>query len=66
LFERFQNRLPTTEKDTQPGTLERAKEILRTLRNGKTILIKNEGIVFVGINGKEIRDALIRYLEVQK
>ena len=66
LFERFQNRLPTTEKDTQPGTLERAKEILRTLRNGKTILIKNEGIVFVGINGKEIHDALIRYLEVQK
>jgi hypothetical protein len=66
LFERFQNKLPTTENDTQPGTLERAKEILRTLRNGKTILIKNEGIVFVGINGKEIHDALIRYLEVQK
>jgi hypothetical protein len=66
LFERFQNMFPTTENDTQPGTLERAMEILRTLRNGKTILIKNEGIVFVGINGKEIHEALIRYLEVQK
>jgi hypothetical protein len=66
LFERFQNMFPTTENHTQPGTLERAMEILRTLRNGKTILIKNEGIVFVGINGKEIHEALIRYLEVQK
>lgn len=66
LFERFQNTLPTTEKETKPGTLDRAKEILRTLRNGKTVLIQNEGIVFVGINGKEIHDALLRYLEVQK
>jgi len=66
LFERFQDKLPTTEKATQPGTLDRAKEILRTLRHGKTILIKNEGIVFVGINVKEIHDALLTYLEVQK
>jgi len=66
LFERFHNTLPTTERDTQPATLERAKEILRTIRNGKTILIKNEGILFVGINGKEIHDALLRYLEVPK
>jgi hypothetical protein len=66
LFERFKNTLPTTENDTQPGTLERAKDILRTLRNGKTILIKNEGIVFVGMNRKEIHETLPRYLEVQK
>src|SRR4030042_721198 len=54
VFERFQTILPVTEKETQPGTLERAKEILRTLRNGKTILIKNEGILFVGMTAKEI------------
>jgi hypothetical protein len=64
LFKRFQNTLPTTEKDTKPGTLERAKEILQTLRNGKIVLLQNEGIVFVGINRKEIHDALIRCLEV--
>ena len=66
LFERFQNQFPTTENNTQPGTLERAKEILHTLQKGKIILLRNEGIVFVGINRKEIQNALIRYLEVQK
>jgi hypothetical protein len=66
LFERFQKKLPTTEKETQPATLERAKEILKTLQKGKTILIHNEGILFAGINGKEIHDAIQRYLGVQQ
>jgi ribulose-5-phosphate 4-epimerase/fuculose-1-phosphate aldolase len=66
LFERLKGILPTTEKETQPITLDRAKEILKTLRAGKTILIKNEGILFVGINIKEIQDALLNYLGVQK
>ncbi len=66
LFERLQHSLPTTEKDTKPGTLDRAKELLRTLRNGKTVLIQNEGIVFVGMNRKEIQDALLRYLGVHQ
>lgn len=66
VFERFQTMLPVTEKETQPGTLERAKEILRTLRNGKTILIKNEGILFVGMTAKEIHTTLRNYLGVPK
>jgi hypothetical protein len=66
LFERYQKKLPTTEKETKPATLERAKEILKTLQNGKTILIRNEGILFAGINGKEIHDAIQRYLGVQQ
>ncbi|HIH28437.1 MAG TPA: class II aldolase/adducin family protein [Thermoplasmata archaeon] len=64
LFEKLKHTLPTTENDTKPGTLERAKDILRTLQKGKTILIKNEGIVFVGMNRKQIHDTLRRYLEV--
>jgi hypothetical protein len=66
LFEKLRETLPTTEKETQPATLERAKEILKTLRTGKTILIKNEGILFAGINIKEIQNALLNYLGVQK
>lgn len=66
LFEKFQKILPATEKETQPATLERAKETLKTLRNGKTILIKNEGILFAGLTVKEIHDALNNYLGVQK
>jgi late competence protein required for DNA uptake (superfamily II DNA/RNA helicase) len=66
LFEKLKETLPTTEKETQPIALNRAKEILKTLRNGKTILIKNEGILFTGINIKEIQTALLEYLGVQK
>jgi hypothetical protein len=66
LFEKLKETLPTTEKETQPIALNRAKEILKTLRNGKTILIKNEGILFTGINIKEIQTALLKYLGVQK
>jgi hypothetical protein len=66
LFEKLKETLPTTEKETQPIALDRAKEILKTLRNGKTILLKNEGILFTGINIKEIQTALLNYLGVQK
>jgi len=66
LYEKLKETLPTTEKETQPATLDRAKEILTMLRNGKTILIKNEGILFAGINIKEIQEALLKYLGVQK
>ena len=63
LYENLKTTLPTTEKDTQPATLERAKEILRTLRNGKTFLLKNEGMIFAGINTQEIHSSFQRYLE---
>jgi hypothetical protein len=66
LFERLKGTLPTTENETKPITLDRAKDILKTLRTGKTILIKNEGILFVGINITEIQDALLNSLGVQK
>lgn len=66
LFEKWKQVLPSTEKDTKPASLERAKEILRVLQKGKSILIKNEGVVFAGINVKEVRDALHKYLEVQQ
>lgn len=66
LYERFQKTLPVTEKDSQPDSLEKAKDILKTLRNGKTILLKNEGMIFAGINIKEITDAMQHYLGDQK
>jgi hypothetical protein len=66
LFEKLKGTLPTTEKETQPTNLDCAKEILKTLRTGKTILIKNEGILFGGISIQEIQNALQNYLGVQK
>jgi hypothetical protein len=66
LYEQWKASLPTTEKETPPASLERAKEILKTLRNGKTILLKNQGILFVGFNSKEIYSLLDKYLGEQK
>ena len=66
LFEKLKETLPITEKETQPATLDRAKEILKTLRNRKTILIKNEGILCAGINIQEIQETLLKYLGEQK
>jgi hypothetical protein len=64
LFEKLKGTFPTTEKEALPMTIDRAKEFLKTLRNGKTILIKNEGILFAGINIKEIQDAVLACLGV--
>ena len=66
LYEQWKKTLPTTEKETPPASLERAKEILKTLRKGKTILLKNEGILFVGFNSKEMYNSLHTYLGEQK
>lgn len=63
LVEKLQGTLPTTEEAAPPGTLDRAKEFLRTLRTGKTILIPHEGILFAGINIKEIEASLSLYLK---
>jgi hypothetical protein len=63
LPERLQGILPATQAVTIPGTLDRAKEFLRTLRTGKTILLQNEGILFAGINIKEIEASLSLYLK---
>lgn len=66
LFKRFQTKLPTTENTPPAASLEQAKEILKTLQKGKTILIKEKGIVFAGININEIQHALRTYLEVRE
>jgi len=66
LFEKYKGTLPTTEIETPPMTLDRAKELLKTLRAGKTILIKNEGILFGAINIKEMQNAVLTCLEGEK
>lgn len=63
LYDHLINDLPTTEKKTPKGTIEQAKEILKTLRIGKNILMKNEGVLLVGFNLKEIEDSLSVIIE---
>jgi hypothetical protein len=60
---RLQGTLPSTEEVTPPGTLDRAKEFLKTLRKGKTILIQDDEILFAGINILEVEKSVAFYLK---
>jgi hypothetical protein len=66
LVENLKGTLPMTEKETSAGTLDQAKEILKTLRNGKTIIIRNEAVLYAGINIQEIDHALGSIAEEDK
>jgi hypothetical protein len=64
LVRRLKDLLPSTEEVTSPGTLDRAKEFLKTLRKGKTILIPyDDDILFAGINLQEIEKSIAFYLK---
>jgi hypothetical protein len=61
LIEKLKGTLPMTEKETPPGTLDQAKEILKALRNGKTIIIRNQAVLCAGFNIQELESALQTY-----
>ena len=63
LAEKFKGHLPTTEKETTVGSFEQAKEALTTLRSGKTIVIRDEALLYAGINIGEIENSLRTTLE---
>ena len=46
--EKLEKKLPTTEKEYPVGTLEQIKEILKCLRDSKAVIVKNQGILFIG------------------
>jgi ribulose-5-phosphate 4-epimerase/fuculose-1-phosphate aldolase len=62
IIKKFKNKIPTTEKEYQNGTIEQAKEILLKLRNSKIVIIKNQGVIFVGNSLKDIEDLILKNL----
>jgi len=62
LSEKLIKKLPSTDVEKPPGTLELAKEVLKTLRTNKKIIIKNNGVLFVGNNLKEAEDLILKFL----
>ena len=66
LAERFEKKLPNTKKDYPIGTLDQAKDILGNLQNSKKISIKNQGLIFVGNNLKEVENLVLKTLEEMK
>jgi len=63
LAEKFEKKLPTTKKEYLSGTLDLAKEILESLRNNNRVVIKNQGLIFVANNSKEVENLVLKTLE---
>lgn len=66
LVGQFEKKLPITEKEYPIGTLEQAKGILRKLRDSKKVVIKNQGLIFVGTSMKDVEDSVVKTCEELK
>jgi len=62
IAEKLTGKLPSTEKEYPPNTLDQIKEILRCLRDSKKVIIKNQGILFVGRSLKETEESVLKTL----
>lgn len=62
LAEKYSKNLTVTKKDWPIGTFESIKEVLKALRNNKKIVIKNQGLLFVGENIADLEDDLLKTL----
>jgi ribulose-5-phosphate 4-epimerase/fuculose-1-phosphate aldolase len=63
LIEKIIKKYPITLQEQPPGTIELAKELLKTLRKGNTIIIKNKGILFIGNNLKGVESRVLNLYE---
>jgi ribulose-5-phosphate 4-epimerase/fuculose-1-phosphate aldolase len=63
LIEKIDDKFPTTEKDALPGSFEQIKEVLRLLRDNKILILRNQGVIFVGSTVKEIEDSILKICE---
>jgi ribulose-5-phosphate 4-epimerase/fuculose-1-phosphate aldolase len=66
LVNKFGKMIPITENEYPSGTLEQAKEILKNLRDSKRVVIKNQGILFVGNSIKDVEETILKTYEELK
>jgi ribulose-5-phosphate 4-epimerase/fuculose-1-phosphate aldolase len=52
-----------TEKEYPVGTIENIKETLKSLRKSKNIIIRNQGVLFVGSSLKEVENRILTTVE---
>ncbi|MBN1280415.1 MAG: hypothetical protein JXA00_02070 [Candidatus Thermoplasmatota archaeon] len=62
LVQKLQDTMPTTETGAPPTMLDQAKDILKTMRNRKSILLREKGLLCGGVNTTEIHTTLITLL----
>ncbi len=63
LKEKIVKKYPITKKERPSGTIDLAKELLKTLRTDNTIIIKNKGLLFVGNSLKEVENEILKLYE---
>ncbi len=59
LEEKLRGKYPSTEKEYLPGTFELIMEILKKLRDGKIVVIKGQGALFVGRNINDVEKLVV-------
>ena len=60
IVEKLKGKIPSTKDEQIPGSFEMVKEVLKTLRTGKSVLIKNQGVLFVGKSVKEVKEQVFK------
>ena len=59
IVERFSKKFPVTERLFPLGSIDLVKEVLKTLKNSKNIIIKDTGVMFTGADLKELEDTVL-------
>jgi len=54
---------PKTEKEYSIVTIEQIKEVLKHLRNSKKVVIKNQGVLFVGSDINEVEKLILEEIK---
>jgi len=63
IVEKFEGKIPCTEKERFPGSFEMIKEILRVLKDSKSVLVKNYGVIFVGNSVNDVEENILNVYE---
>lgn len=63
LIKEFENKFPTTDKEYQSGCIDQAKSVLAILRDSNIVIIKNQGLIFVGNSSNEVEKLVIKTFE---
>ena len=56
-------KIPKTEKDYSVVTLEQIKEVLKHLRDSKKVIIKKQGVIFVGNDINEVEKLILEVIK---
>ena len=63
ILEKFDGKIPCTEKEQFPGSFEMIKGVLKILRDSKSVLVKNYGVIFVGNSVNDVEENILNVYE---